>query len=207
MIVAASTQNPLGQRPWNSRLAGYERASFPLPTTDLGFSLGRGRRGRLGMLGQATGAVTPGTMMTYSAQIYQGAGAVFSANTLVTSFASVGAILASENSGIQIQASSTSSFLNLGLGNVQVALNLLVNNNYASVADVQSLVDNAIYQVMGSLPNSSAITSVTSPGGVATATGAPGPVSAALPSTASILPGGSIRSRRLRRAWGFPRVT
>jgi hypothetical protein len=36
MYTPASTANPLGFRPWNSRLSFYLANSFPLPTTGLG---------------------------------------------------------------------------------------------------------------------------------------------------------------------------
>jgi len=43
MYAQASTANPLGRRPWNSRLRGlsyYQGSNFVLPTRTPGYSIG-----------------------------------------------------------------------------------------------------------------------------------------------------------------------
>ncbi len=53
MYVAHSTENPLGHRPWQSRLTGYTRSKFLIPTQTPGQTIGPGRI-VTGGLGQIT---------------------------------------------------------------------------------------------------------------------------------------------------------
>ena len=154
MIVRASTENPYGFRPWQSRLG-----SLPAPA--------RARRRGLGFLGQVTG-----DRCVYVADFYQTLSALFSSTTLLGSVSTVAGIL-SQNPGISVQSSSVSGSWT-GLGSQSITLNLLITGSgYGQWADVQAMVDNAFYQALGALPSASRITSTQTAGAAPIATGAP----------------------------------
>lgn len=61
IYTQASTANPTGRRPWNSRLAFYSPNTFPLPTAGRGpFLLQPGMMGRPMANGGVPGTLTPG---------------------------------------------------------------------------------------------------------------------------------------------------
>ena len=56
----------------------------------------------------------------------------------------------------------------------QASLDVQVPTDFGDPNDVLSIVQNAFYQVTGSLPTAATVTSVTAPGGTAQSTGLPG---------------------------------
>jgi len=103
------------------------------------------------------GDVPVGSRATYTAQYN---GSLFSSSDFSSSALATASQIAAQ-SNVTVLRWSGGSWS--GLGNQTFTATLLVNNTFAQPQDIQSILDNALYQAVGALPEASGVTGVLAP--------------------------------------------